>query len=189
MTAAAALAMLVFARSSDPRVVTMRAAPSPLNLILFSGLMTAIALLVLPATSFRTDGYAMAAASPARARRWLRWSFLTAKVALIWPLVFCGSFDMSPFLGATGLQADFLMIGYVLAFRWALIDQRRRCPVCLRLLSNPARIGSASQTFLELYGTELLCSHGHGFMHVPEIPASYSAQRWLDLDPSWSSLF
>jgi len=38
---------------------------------------------------------------------------------------------------------------YLLAFRWALIDQRQRCPVCLRLLTSPTRIGAPSQTFLD----------------------------------------
>ena len=30
----------------------------------------------------------------------------------------------------------------------------------------------------------------HGLLHIPEIPTSwFSTQRWLYLDPSWSSLF
>jgi len=57
------------------------------------------------------------------------------------------------------------------------------------LLTNPTRIGRASQTFLEWYGTEFLCLKGHGLLHVPEIPTTYSTQRWQDLDPSWGSLF
>jgi hypothetical protein len=81
-------------------------------------------------------------------------------------------------------------LGYILGFRWLLIDQRRRCPVCLRILTNPTRIGHASRTFLEWYGTELICRKGHGLLHIPEIPGScYGPQRWLYLDPSWRSLF
>ena len=69
------------------------------------------------------------------------------------------------------------LIGYVLAFRWVLIDQRRRCPVCLQLLINPIRIGQPSHIMLDWYGTELMCSKGHGLMHVPETPtSSYSTQ-------------
>jgi hypothetical protein len=76
------------------------------------------------------------------------------------------------------------------ALRWVVMDQRRRCPVCLRLLTNPVRIGSASQTFLEWYGTESTCSRGHGLLHVPEISASYnSTEQWLRLDASWDDLF
>jgi hypothetical protein len=79
---------------------------------------------------------------------------------------------------------------WILALRWVLIDQRRRCPVCLRLLTDPIRIGSASQTFLEWYGAESTCSRGHGLLQTEEIPASYSAKpEWLTLDDSWSGLF
>ena len=83
-----------------------------------------------------------------------------------------------------------LIVGTIVALRWALNDQRQRCPVCLRLLTGPTRIGGASQTFLEWYGTELMCAQGHGLLYVLEIPTScYSTQRWQYLDPSWSSLF
>jgi len=69
-------------------------------------------------------------------------------------------------------------------------DQRKRCPVCLRFLSDPARIGWSSQTFLEWYGSEFLCENGHGLLHVFEISSScYSEQRWLYLDQSWAALF
>jgi hypothetical protein len=83
-----------------------------------------------------------------------------------------------------------MLFGYVLAFRWILIDQRRRCPVCLRLLSHPTRIGGLSHVFLEWCGTEFICARGHGLLHVPEVAtSSYGSQRWPPLDPSWSSLF
>ena len=82
------------------------------------------------------------------------------------------------------------IVSSVVAMRWALADQRRRCPVCLRVLSNPTRIGGPSHVFLEWYGTELICVQGHGLLYVPEIPTScYSTQRWQYLDPSWSTLF
>ncbi len=153
-------------------------------------LMIVIALAILPATtSLGLGEYPTPPDSPARARRFRRWIFLGIKFALILPIVSCGTLDLAPILSATGLQPQAILVGYVLAFRWVLVDQRRRCPVCLRLLTNPARIGQASQTFLEWYGTEFLCVKGHGLLHVPEIPTTYSTQRWLDLDPSWGSLF
>ena len=63
-------------------------------------------------------------------------------------------------------------------------------PVCLRLLTNPARVGQPSRNFLAWNGTELMCSRGHGLLHVPEIATSwFSTQRWLYLDPSWNGLF
>jgi hypothetical protein len=104
-------------------------------------------------------------------------------------IVTCGTLDLAC-VTSVQFQAHGVLMGYFLAFRWALKDQRRRCPVCLRILTNPTRIGRASQMFLEWYGTELLCTKGHGLLHVPEIPTScYSTQRWMYLDPSWSSLF
>jgi hypothetical protein len=57
------------------------------------------------------------------------------------------------------------------------------------VLTNPTSIGEPSRTLLEWYGTELICGRGHGLLHVPEIRNSYSEQRWLHLDSSWSSLF
>jgi hypothetical protein len=152
-------------------------------------LVLAIALLILPATT----SLAFGEYPPNRhCRGWTvlrRWIFLALKLALLNVIVFCGSLDLA-WISWMHIQPHGLLIGYVLAFRWALIDQRRRCPVCLRVLTNPIRIGRPSQTFLEWYGTELICIRGHGLMHVPEIPTScYSTQRWLYLDPSWSSLF
>jgi hypothetical protein len=83
-----------------------------------------------------------------------------------------------------------MVASWILTFRWVILDQRQRCPVCLRALTNPVRIGSASQTFLEWYGAESMCSQGHGLLHVPEIKTScYDQQQWLDLDDSWSSIF
>lgn len=120
------------------------------------------------------------------ARRWL---FLAAKIALLFPIVVCGSLDLASIL-APGFQPHGMVFGFIAGLHWILADQRRRCPVCLRLLDNPTRIGGASHAFLEWYGTELICAHGHGLLYVPEIPTScYSTPRWQDLDPSWSSLF
>jgi hypothetical protein len=66
---------------------------------------------------------------------------------------------------------------------WALADQRQRCPVCLRLLSNPTRIGNSAQLVLGSYGAELMCNRGHGSLYVPTVPTSWcSSQRWQYLD-------
>jgi hypothetical protein len=161
-----------------------------------------LALLALPATTPLPLGE-----YPARAERmsWSvrvrRWLFLAAKLALILPLVYCASIDLAygnlaAWLHSAGpvssqyLQLASSFCGLLFAFRWALRDQRGRCPVCLRLLTNPARVGEASRNFLAWSGTELICAGGHGLLHIPEIPTSwFSTQRWLYLDPSWSGLF
>ena len=153
-------------------------------------LVVIIALLILPATTTLTFGeYPATAQSPARVKRLRRWAFLVLKFALILAIVFCGAFDLAHLLNATAIQPHAALVGYVLGFRWVLLDQRRRCPVCLRLLANPTRIGCSAQTFLEWYGTEFVCMRGPGLLHVPEVETSCSRQRWLDLDLSWSSLF
>ena len=143
-----------------------------------------ICFLVLPAiTSLRLGEYPANSHSPPLATRLRRWFFFAIKIAFIIQILSCTSVSLK-------LIQPYVWAVYLLAFRWALIDQRQRCPVCLRLLTNPTRIGGPSQTFLEWYGTELMCAKGHGLLYVPEIPTScYSTQRWLYLDASWSGLF
>jgi len=120
---------------------------------------------------------------------WQRWGFLVAKIVLVQIVACCGSLDLAS-ISQPGFQPHGLLIGLILCTRWALADQRQRCPDCLRLLSTPTRIGGASHVFLAWYGTEFICLQGHGLLYVPEIPtSSYSTQRWQSLDDSWSTLF
>jgi len=87
------------------------------------------------------------------------------------------------------IEPQILATGWLLAARWIIRDRRERCPECLHLLSHPVPMGQASQTFLGWYGTELLCTRGHGLLYVPELPSnSCSSPRWSSLDPSLSSL-
>jgi hypothetical protein len=142
-------------------------------------LVIAMSGLLLPATTSLSLGE-----YPAKSglRRWI---FLASKLALILVMVYCGALQVA----YKGVPVHGLLVGCILAFRWAVVDQRQRCPVCLRLLTNPVRVGQPSQTFLEWYGTEFICSRGHGFLHVPEIATScYGAQRWLRLHGSWRGL-
>jgi hypothetical protein len=120
---------------------------------------------------------------------WRRWGFLLAKIVLLQIIAGCGSLDLAS-IWQPGFQPHGLLIGLILCTRWALADQRQRCPDCLRLLSKPTRIGGASHVFLDWYGTEFICTQGHGLLYVPEIAtSSYSTQRWQSLDNSWSTLF
>jgi hypothetical protein len=153
-------------------------------------LLIGIACVVLPATAVLGLGeYPARMGSLVRAMRWRRWLFLGVKFILILPAVPCGVHALSPVIGANGLLPQLMLIGYILAFRWALDDQRNRCPVCLRLLTSPTTIGQPANTLLDWYGTELCCNKGHGLLHVPGIRSSYSAQTWMELDGSWKSLF
>jgi hypothetical protein len=117
-----------------------------------------------------------------------RGSFLLLKIALLQSIVLCGSI-VQILLGPLGaFTAIAVGATAVLALRWAIVDQQRRCPMCLHLLTNPIIIGTPSRTFLEWYGTESICPNGHGLLHTAEISSSYSRPQWLSLGDSWSAL-
>lgn len=166
---------------------------TPLRIYLFT---IFLALLALPATtSIPLGEYPLGSEHISWALRLRRWMFLGVKFSLLLPTIYFGSLDLafSFSVSTSGAQyiqivASFLMA--LFSFRWALKDQRRRCPVCLSTLTNPARVGEPSRSFLGWNGTELICTDGHGLLHVPELPTSWFAtQRWLYLDSSWSSVF
>jgi hypothetical protein len=116
--------------------------------------------------------------------------FLALKIALVQPIMLCGFMfwiviARVALFGPLGMCATLIVI-----LRWVITDQQHRCPVCLRLLTNPVRIGSPSKILLDWYGAESTCSRGHGLLHVSEISGSYSKKaRWLRLGDSWSGLF
>jgi hypothetical protein len=166
----------------------------PFRVFLFALML---ACLALPATTpLPLGNYPITSQSAFSTTRRRRWIFLLIKLALILPLTYCASLDlaylnptMSP-VSSEEIQLLTSFCGLLFSFRWALRDQRHRCPVCLRLLTNPARVGQPSRNFLAWNGTELMCGRGHGLLHVPEISTSwFSTQRWLYLDPSWHGLF
>ncbi|MBV8895599.1 MAG: ABC transporter permease, partial [Acidobacteriaceae bacterium] len=103
--------------------------------------------------------------------------FFSAKVALALILAFAAGLEWARsqsaiLFGARDPAAGpFLLWLYILAamgvFFWAVADQRARCRVCLRLLCFPVRIGCPGCLLLDWSGTELLCTQGHGVLHVP----------------------
>ena len=156
-----------------------------------------LACLTLPAiTSLPLGEYSENFAHSHEGNEIRRWTFLAAKLALILVIVGFASLDLAHLsasinsLTAQYIQLGSSLCGFLFAFRWALHDQRRRCPKCLRSLTHPAYVGQSSRNFLGWNGTELICVGGHGLLHIPDMPTSwFSTQRWLYLDPSWSSLF
>ena len=83
-----------------------------------------------------------------------------------------------------------LIVLCTVAFRWALKDQRARCPVCLRVLTKPVRVGVGSSGFLGWNGIEMMCCMGHGLLYLPESPSDhFHDPRWVTLDSSWRVLF
>jgi len=116
--------------------------------------------------------------------------FLIAGIGLFgsFDIAYCATFSYSPAAECLQLVSCFAIC--LIGFRWALADQRQRCPVCLRRVTNPASVGLASRTFLGWNGTEMICMGGHTLLHVPALPTSwFSDQRWLYLDSSWQFLF
>ncbi|NYF78883.1 hypothetical protein [Granulicella arctica] len=166
----------------------------PFNIFLFT---LVLALLSLPATTSMPLGeYPSTSQSLSWRLRMRRWGFFYGKIALLLPIVFFSSLDLANFSSAIDpIHAQYIQIvasfcASLYALRWALRDQRARCPICLCQLTHPARIGEASRNFLAWNVTELICADGHGLLHVPETPTCWFAtQRWLYLDASWSSLF
>jgi hypothetical protein len=168
--------------------------PAPSTLYLFALIL---ALLALPAIT--TVSLGESSVNPQKtswSTRLNRWSFFGAKIALQLPIVYFVSLDLA--YGFTGLgreRAAYVQLIFTFAMslfglRWALKDQRQRCPVCMRRVTHPAHVGQASRTFLDWNGTEMMCMGGHTLLHVPSLPTSwFGGQRWLYLDTSWNFLF
>ena len=166
----------------------------PLLVLLFALLMACLALPAttpLPLGDYPTGRHLLSYKS--RVRHWL---FLMAKLALIVPAIGCMgallAYAWMPLSEPSAIltQLLFSLFGLLFAFRWALRDQRARCPTCLAVLTSGASVGYPSHCFLAWSGTELVCPVGHGLLHIPEHPTSwFRNQRWLCLGHSWSELF
>jgi hypothetical protein len=127
--------------------------------------------------------------APSRSTQLKRWVFQAAKIALI--LLMCYApvryipyaINADPHSSSAGLVIQILVWGMPFALRWSLRDQRRRCPVCLRLLGNPVRVGEPAGYFLEWNCTEMMCLRGHGMLYVPACHTSwFDTPRWFYMD-------
>lgn len=156
-----------------------------------------LAFLALPAvTSVSMGEYGLSVHRTSWSGKLRRWGFLSAKIALLLPIVYFSSLDLANWhtalysLGSEYVQLVSSFSICLFGLRGVLLDQRQRCPVCLRRVTNPAQVGQASRTFLAWNGTEMMCLGGHTLLHVPGLPTSwFSTQRWLYLDSSWDFLF
>lgn len=167
---------------------------SPARVYLFAMMLV---LLALPAvTSVWLEDLPFSVQRASWERVLLRYGFLLFKSVLVMGITYYLSLDLTyghttgyvP--GAAGVQfLASLLIG-LLGMRWAILDQQHRCPICLRKVTHPARVGMASRTFLAWNGTEMICTGGHTLLHVPSLPTSwFNAPRWVYLDASWHFLF
>lgn len=172
-------------------------------------LQVLMALIVLPATtSFSLGDYSVGRSADFQEGAWRFKAFLLAKLSLVMAVAYAGALGLTRIAewfsmlerwpsvyrwiwdSPVPIQSLATVLISLFGLRWALRDQRQRCPVCLGLLSNPAFVGHPSQTFLAWSGTETICRRGHGLLHVPDVSTSwFHAQRWRYLDASWRQLF
>jgi len=168
----------------------------------FFGMAVLIAVLMVVAVSRVSLRHWRAAwAQENRIATLRRGGFFTAKTGLALMFVFAAALEWSRsessllFAARDPASGPFLVWLYILGAMgvlfWSLADQRARCRVCLRLLCFPVRIGCPGCLLLDWSGTELLCTEGHGVLHVPHMGASWDqeAEHWIALDESWQDLF
>jgi hypothetical protein len=126
---------------------------------------------------------------PLSGHDWRYWSFLLLKsvvlVAILCLLWIEGGIvlrrhlanDTVRALGGGLLFTAGFLAAVGSAVSWSLNDQQRRCPVCLRRMASPVRIGSWASVF-EPVTTELLCDEGHGALCVQECEMG-QPDRWM----------
>lgn len=113
-----------------------------------------------------------------------------AILAILWTVV-----AESPSLAPVGYFAGVwsLIVFYLFALlstaavRYALVDQRSRCPVCQRSLSMPVDLGVPGSILFDLPAVESICAYGHGTLYRPEptsegvrLPAWRPPTGWWD---------
>jgi hypothetical protein len=128
------------------------------------------------------------------------WAFLILKILLLLSTCFVFSLEVPsrisilltgsirPLVGP--ISAWLFLVSAMAGLFWSLHDQTRRCRVCLKRLGNEVSVGAPSYLLLDWSGTELVCSDGHGLLHVPEMNSSWlDDEQWVHLDESWKPLF
>ena len=130
---------------------------------------------------------------------WRSWLFFLAKVTLLAGLLAAvlaevaarNALALYPYKLWVSLFVDWSsVLGVMLLLRWAVVDQSRRCPVCLRHLAMPSTSGSWSSALLSPPSTELLCDQGHGALSITESGTARGETRlWIATDDSWRELF
>jgi hypothetical protein len=130
--------------------------------------------------------------------RW--WGFFAGKTVLLLAICFVAALEITgrvsimmtgsvhPLVGP--FSTWLFLVTAMITLSWSLHDQSRRCRLCLKRLGNEASVGMPGYLFLGWWGTELVCSDGHGMLHVPEMKSSWQEfDQWVSLDESWKPLF
>ncbi len=130
--------------------------------------------------------------------RW--WAFFAGKTLLLVVTCFVVALELSgrisiavtggihPIVGPASTWL--FLVTAMIALSWSIHDQSRRCRICLRRLGHEASVGVPGYSLLDYWGSELVCSDGHGLLYIPELKASWQQfDRWIQLDPSWKPMF
>jgi hypothetical protein len=133
-------------------------------------------------------------------RAWLRVLFFAARPILLLSAVLLAGIEFThapaiTMIGGTDALTEpfstwMFLLASMAAFAWSIHDHRRRCRVCHRRLGLAAHVGCRGCMLLDWSGTEMVCIHGHGILHIPEMLSSVQeTERWTSLDESWQGLF
>ncbi len=175
------------------------AALTPLAFFALAVLVCALFTLMMSGARLRHIRAALGRGKSQSAAR--RASFFVTKLTLGLMVIFTAGLEASRSQSAIVFASKdpangpvlvwFYIVGTMGVFFWALADQRTRCRACLRLLCFPVRMGCPGCLLLDWSGTELLCTQGHGVLHVPYLAPSWDeeAEHWISLDESWRGLF
>jgi hypothetical protein len=129
-----------------------------------------------------------------------RGAFFACKTTLALLAVLLCGLEFTPaaslsMLGGMDMASGFIstwlfLLGSMGVLCWSVLDQRRRCRVCLRRLGLPAHVGCPGCLLLDWAGTELVCVEGHGMLHIGDMAVCWrETERWTWLDESWQGLF
>jgi hypothetical protein len=168
------------------------------KIYLFITMLSLLGGLILASTRLAAARTGEQHLSRRHALRW--WVFLTVKTFLLLATCMVVSLELPSGLSRmlTGslhpltipISTWLFVVTAMLALLWSIRDQGRRCRVCLTRLGNEASVGAPSYLLLDWGGTELVCSEGHGMLHVPEMESScLTLEQWVQLDESWKPLF
>ena len=133
-------------------------------------------------------------------RAWLRVLFFAARNILLLSAVLLAGIEFThapaiTMIGGTDTLTEpfatwMFLLASMAALTWSIHDHRRRCRVCHRRLGLAAHVGCRGCMLLDWSGTEMVCIHGHGILHIPEMLSSVQeTERWTLLDESWQGLF
>jgi hypothetical protein len=147
----------------------------PILFALATAVMASAGQISLRGRSFRYIGFLL-----------LKMALLTTIMVLLWVeggAALRASLPNAPLrvlIGGVLLTVTFV-VSFDWVILWGLADQHHRCPVCLRRLVMPVRIGSWASVF-EPVTTEWLCDTGHGLLSMSETETG-RPDCWTALQP------